>query len=39
VNGVLGSLAEHQYEIVQQLKNASLALSSSSKTENTTPKG
>jgi N utilization substance protein B len=27
VNGVLGSLAEHQYDIVQQLKKASLAAS------------
>jgi transcription antitermination protein NusB len=27
VNGVLGSLAEHQYDIVQQLKNAALAAS------------
>ncbi len=25
INGVLGSLAEHQYDIIQQLKNASLA--------------
>ena len=37
VNGVLGSLAEHQYEIVQQLKNASLALSN--KSEDLPPKG
>jgi transcription antitermination protein NusB len=27
INGVLGSLAEHQYDIVQQLKNAALAAS------------
>ncbi len=27
INGVLGSLAEHQYDIVQQLKKASLAAS------------
>ncbi len=27
INGVLGSLAEHQYDIVQQLKRASLAAS------------
>ena len=27
VNGVLGSLAEHQYDIVQQLKKASVAAS------------
>ena len=32
VNGVLGSLAEHQYDIVQQLKNASLAASDNSDT-------
>jgi len=37
VNGVLGSLAEHQYEIVQQLKNASLAIAA--KSENLPPKG
>jgi hypothetical protein len=37
INGVLGSLAEHQYEIVQQLKNASLALSN--KSEDLPPKG
>ncbi len=30
VNGVLGSLAEHQYDIVQQLKKASLAASDKS---------
>jgi N utilization substance protein B len=30
VNGVLGSLAEHQYDIVQQLKSASLAASDKS---------
>ena len=37
INGVLGSLAEHQYEIVQQLKNASLALAARS--EGVPPKG
>ena len=37
INGVLGSLAEHQYEIVQQLKNASLALTA--KAEGVPPKG
>jgi transcription antitermination protein NusB len=37
INGVLGSLAEHQYEIVQQLKNASLALTA--KSEGVPPKG
>ena len=37
INGVLGSLAEHQYEIVQQLKNASLALSE--KPDGLPPKG
>lgn len=30
INGVLGSLAEHQYDIVQQLKAASVAASGSS---------
>jgi transcription antitermination protein NusB len=39
VNGVLGSLAEHQYEIVQQLKSASLALSASGKSDGLPPKG
>jgi transcription antitermination protein NusB len=39
VNGVLGSLAEHQYEIVQLLKNASLALSTPGKSEQIPPKG
>ena len=39
VNGVLGSLAEHQYEIVQQLKNASLEISSHPKSEDFPPKG
>ncbi len=39
VNGVLGSLAEHQYDIVQQLKNASLAISASSKSEHPGPEG
>jgi transcription antitermination protein NusB len=39
VNGVLGSLAEHQYEIVQQLKAATLALAPSIKSEDTPPKG
>jgi N utilization substance protein B len=39
INGVLGSLAEHQYEIVQQLKAASLALSPSVKSEDSPPKG
>ncbi len=38
VNGVLGSLAEHQYEIVQQLKNASLSISSA-KSGDVPPKG
>ncbi len=33
VNGVLGSLAEHQYDIVQQLKAASAAIPSSGKPE------
>ncbi len=37
INGVLGSLAEHQYEIVQQLKNASLALAA--RAEGVPPKG
>ena len=37
VNGVLGSLAEHQYDIVQQLKAASLA--ASAKSEGLPPKG
>jgi N utilization substance protein B len=39
VNGVLGSLAEHQYEIVQQLKAATLALAPSIRSEDTPPKG
>ncbi len=39
VNGVLGSLAEHQNDIVQQLKNAVLALSASSKSEHVDPEG
>ena len=39
INGVLGSLAEHQYEIVQQLKNASLAIVASAKAEGLPPKG
>ncbi len=39
VNGVLGSLAEHQYEIVQQLKAATLALAPSIKSEDIPPKG
>ncbi|HTP00584.1 MAG TPA: transcription antitermination factor NusB [Anaerolineales bacterium] len=38
VNGVLGSLAEHQYEIVQQLKAASLAAAPSAKTDDTSPR-
>ena len=38
VNGVLGSLAEHQYEIVQQLKAASLAISTA-RSEDLPPKG
>ena len=37
INGVLGSLAEHQYEIVQQLKNAALVISE--KSEGLPPKG
>ncbi len=37
VNGVLGSLAEHQYDIVQQLKAAALSDSENSDTD--TPKG
>ena len=37
INGVLGSLAEHQYDIVQQLKKASLA--ASEKTEGLPPTG
>ncbi len=37
INGVLGSLAEHQYEIVQRLKNAALAISE--KSEGLPPKG
>ena len=37
VNGVLGSLAEHQHEIEQQLKNAILHISM--KTESLDPKG
>lgn len=32
VNGVLGSLADHQHEIEQQLKNATLAISVKSET-------
>jgi N utilization substance protein B len=39
VNGVLGSLAEHLYEIIQQLKAATLALAPSVKSEDTPPKG
>src|SRR5512143_1153495 len=39
VNGVLGSLAEHQYEIVQQLKAATLALAPSIKSEDIPRKG
>ncbi len=37
INGVLGSLAEHQYDIVQQLKKASLA--AAAKTEQQPPTG
>jgi N utilization substance protein B len=37
INGVLGSLAEHQYEIVQQLKNAAVAISE--KSEGLPPEG
>jgi N utilization substance protein B len=37
VNGVLGSLADHQHEITQQLKNAALAVPVESQTLN--PKG
>ena len=37
VNGVLGSLAEHQHEIEQQLKNAILVVPL--KTESTDSKG
>jgi transcription antitermination protein NusB len=39
VNGVLGSLAEHQYEIIQQLKHASLALAEAGKSEDVSHKG
>jgi len=38
VNGVLGSLAEHQYDIVQQLKRAA-SLVASEKTEHIPPEG
>ncbi|MGZ6317184.1 MAG: transcription antitermination factor NusB [Anaerolineales bacterium] len=39
INGVLGSLAEHQYEIVQQLKNAAVSISASGKSEGLPPEG
>src|SRR5512146_3210844 len=38
VNGVLGSLAEHQYDIIQQLKNAAAAVPSP-KSEDLPPTG
>ncbi len=38
INGVLGSLAEHQYDIVQQLKNAAAAMPSPN-TEDIPPEG
>jgi transcription antitermination protein NusB len=38
INGVLGSLAEHQYDIIQQLKNAAPVLPSQ-KTDDIPPEG
>ena len=38
INGVLGSLAEHQYDIVQQLKKAATA-ASAPETQDTPPEG
>ncbi len=38
INGVLGSLAEHQYDIIQQLKNAASAVPSA-KSEDIPPEG
>jgi N utilization substance protein B len=38
INGVLGSLAEHQYDIIQQLKNAAPAVPSP-KSEDLPPEG